>query len=236
MVEEHSIETINIHRSMLALEEENAKLVLKNQMLDAKNQKLELVVVAIEDLRQKNEYLKNKVKCNSEIEVALRKQVSELETKLQAYKNSANIAKEITDKQFLKKKTAIGFDYSSKKSRKKHVEDLVQSNTFNDGVPHVLKNVSNPMFKKPTSEPLNEQEMLIKQEMLVEDQEKHDDEKVILPRKSVTIYESKVVLGSKELKKKKNMNGKLNVNKKNNFTSSPNTPIKSCIIAGLLDT
>ena len=37
MVEDLSIETININRSMLALEEENAKLVLKNQILDARN-------------------------------------------------------------------------------------------------------------------------------------------------------------------------------------------------------
>ena len=153
LVEDLSIETINIHRSMLALEEENAKLVLKNEMLEVKNQELELVVVAVEDLKQKNEYLENKVKCNSEIEIALRKQVAELESKLQAYKNSANIAKEIIDKQSLEKKTVIGFDYSSKKSGKKHMEDLSQSNTVNDGVPHVLKNVSNPCLRNPLLNP-----------------------------------------------------------------------------------
>ena len=53
MVEDLSTETINIHRSMLALEEENAKLVLKNQVLEVKNQELELVVVSVEDLKQK---------------------------------------------------------------------------------------------------------------------------------------------------------------------------------------
>ena len=47
------------------------------------------------------------------------------------------------------------------------------------------------MFKKPTSKPLNEKEMLIKQEMLVEDQEKQDVAKMILPKKWVTIDESK---------------------------------------------
>ena len=169
MVEDLSIETINIHRSMLTLEEENAKLVLKNQMLDAKNQ--------------------------------------ELQTKLQAYKNSANIAKEIIDKQCLKKKTAIGFDYSSKKIGINPVEDSVQSNTVNDGVPHVLKNVNNPVFKKPTFEPLNGKEMVIKQEMLVKDKEKQDVAKVIIPKKSVTIYESKVSLGSKEPRKKRTGTG-----------------------------
>ena len=116
MVEDLSVETINIHRSMLALEEENAKLVLKNQILDARNSKLELVAITVEDLKQKNEYLENKVKCNSDIESALRTQLVELESKLQAYKNSANIAKEIIDKQCLEKKTAIGFDYSPNKN------------------------------------------------------------------------------------------------------------------------
>ena len=134
----------------------------------------------------------------------------------------------IIDKQCLDKKSVIGFNYSSNKTGNKHMEDIVQSNIVNDGVSHVLKNFSNPLFKKPTSEPLDEHEMVIKQEMLVEDQEKHDDKKAMLPRKSVTIGESKVGLGSKDLKKKKNMNGKLDVNKKNNFASSPNTPIKSC--------
>ena len=213
---------------MLALEEENAKLVLKNQSLDARNSELELVAITIEDLKQKNEYFENKVKCNSDIEIALRKKLVELETNLQAYKNSANIAKEIIDKQCLEKKTAIGFDYSSKKIGKKPVEDSAQSNTIKDDVPHVLKNVNNPVFKKPTSEPLNEREMLIKQDMLVEDQEKQNVEKVNLPKKSATTDESKVGLGSKEPKKKKNRNGKINANKKDNSTSFTNTSRKSC--------
>ena len=214
MVEDISIETINIHRNMLALEEENAKLVLKNQILDVRNSELELVAIVVEDLKQKNEYLENKVKCNSEIEIALRKQLVELETKLHAYKNSSNIAKEIIDKQCLEKKTDIGFDYSSKKIGKKHVEDSAQSNIIKDDVPHVLKNVNNLVFKKPTSEPINEKEMLIKQKMLVEDQEKQDVEEVTLPKKSVTTDESKVGLGSKEPKKKKNRNGKINATKR----------------------
>ena len=83
------------------------------------------------------------------------------------------------------------------------------------------------MFNKPTSEPLNEKEMLTKQEMLVEDQEKQDVEKVTLPKKSVTTDESKAGLGSKE-PKKKNRNGKLNANKKDNSASFTNTSRKSC--------
>ena len=39
LVEDLSIETINIHRNMLALEEENANLGLKNELLNVKNVK-----------------------------------------------------------------------------------------------------------------------------------------------------------------------------------------------------
>ena len=45
---------------------------------------LELVAITVEDLKQKNEYLENKVKCNSNIEIALRTKLAELEAKLQA--------------------------------------------------------------------------------------------------------------------------------------------------------
>ena len=83
----------------------------------------------------------------------------------------------------LRKRLPLALITHQRNLDKKYMEDLVHYNTVNDGVSHVLKNVSNPMFKKPTDEPLNEQEMLIKKEMLVEDQEKKDDEKVILPRK-----------------------------------------------------
>ena len=104
IVDDINLEIFNIHTSMLAAEKENARLVLKIKKLESKNEELELVVVAIENLRQLNEYLENKVKVDKEVEDALVDKVSGLEVKLQAYKNSANIAKGIIDSQSIDKK------------------------------------------------------------------------------------------------------------------------------------
>lgn len=58
---------------MLAFEEENGKLVVRNKILETRNVELELLLNSLDDLKQKNEYLKNKVKCNGKIENFLRK-------------------------------------------------------------------------------------------------------------------------------------------------------------------
>ena len=113
-----NLEIFNIHTSMLAAEEENSRLVLKIKKIESKNEELELVVVAIENLRQLNEYLENKVKVDKEVEDALVAKVSGLEVKLQAYTNSTNIAKGIIDSQYIDKKNAIGYDYSANKKNK----------------------------------------------------------------------------------------------------------------------
>ena len=77
-VQDLSVEMFNIHTSMLATETENARLVQKVKDLESRNEELELVVVTVEDLKQKIEYLENKVKCDAEIETILRNKISEL--------------------------------------------------------------------------------------------------------------------------------------------------------------
>lgn len=75
--------------------------------LESKNEELGLIVCNIEDLKQKYEYLENKVKCNEQIESIPRNQITELELKLKAYQNSANLAKELIDNQIIRTKTVI---------------------------------------------------------------------------------------------------------------------------------
>lgn len=230
-VNELNTEIYNLYTSMLASEEEIARLVLKNKKLESRNEELELVAVTIENLKQSNEYLENRVKCDDEMEKALRQKISELDFKFQAYKNSANIAKELIDNQTLEQKVGIGFDYSIKKN--KHKMDFSEKIVFvKERVPQVLKNVNTPLFKKATSEPLNEQDILIKQETFVEDElnkkqehESYVNEKV-LPSKLVKIEELVTGLG-KPKKKKNNRNGKIGV-KSNSSTSSSNAPRKLC--------
>ena len=50
IVDDLNLEIFNIHTSMLAAEEENARLVLMIKKLESKNEELEIVVVAIENL------------------------------------------------------------------------------------------------------------------------------------------------------------------------------------------
>ena len=89
IVNDLNLEIFDIHTSMLAVEEENTILVLEIKKLESKNEELEIVVVAIENLRQLNEYFENKVKVDKEVEDALIAKLSGLEVKLQAYKNSS---------------------------------------------------------------------------------------------------------------------------------------------------
>ena len=53
--------------------------------------------MSLDDTLKKNEYLENKVKCNADIENIPRKQISDLEFKLNAFKKSAQTTQEIID-------------------------------------------------------------------------------------------------------------------------------------------
>ena len=76
--------------------------------------------------------------------------------------------REVIDKQTINNNTAIGYDYGRKKNKNKVVVTERVSNITKD-VPHILKNVSVPIYKISSTEPLDEAEILIKHEMLVED-------------------------------------------------------------------
>ena len=48
------LKMFNIHRSMLAASEENERLLLKMQMLETRNEELELACVGMLDLKTEN--------------------------------------------------------------------------------------------------------------------------------------------------------------------------------------
>ncbi|KAK1358538.1 CCHC-type domain-containing protein [Heracleum sosnowskyi] len=233
-VQDLSVELFNVHTSMLASEMENAKLVLKIKKLESKNEELELVAVTLEDLKQKNAYLENKVKCNDEIETILRKQISDLDLKLNAFKNSALVAKEIIDTQAVENKTAIGFDYN-KKAGKKILEFPVTPSVVKRNTPHVLKNVDCPVFVKPFPPLFYEDDLFIAQELLEEDLLKEKEVKTKLPRKSVKNVLPKPDLpktevGSLASNVKKNRNGMKKIVNQELVPSSPIASRKLCSI------
>ena len=146
-VEDLSVEMFNIHTSMLAASEENERLVLKMQMLETRNDELELACVGMLDLKQKIEYLKNKDNCNKEVEYALRTKLSEVEETLKAYKISANASKIEQDKKFNINKTCIDLGYEDlKKAGKKHVKVDDTELVLDQDAPFVVQHVSNPIY------------------------------------------------------------------------------------------
>ncbi|KAK1365514.1 hypothetical protein POM88_041075 [Heracleum sosnowskyi] len=142
----------------------------------------------------------------------IKKQISDLDLKLNAFKNSALVAKEIIDTQAIENKAAIGFDYN-KKAGKKIVEFPVTSSVAKRNTPHVLKNVDCPVFVKPFPPLFHEDDLFIRQELLEEDLLKEKEVKTKLPRKSVKNELPKPDLPKTEVgdvvsNVKKNRNGK----------------------------
>ena len=72
------------------------------------NDKLVLTNVAIDDLRQKNQYLEMKDKKHVEKNAEQEEEIKSLKAKLQAYKNSADLAKELISSQVVSGKLGIG--------------------------------------------------------------------------------------------------------------------------------
>ena len=78
------------------------------------------------------------------------------------------MTKEIFNKQAIKQTVGIGFGYNE-------AVGMLGINTPNKvcakdrGIPHVLKDVKNPLFKESIAEPLNESSIVIQEELRTED-------------------------------------------------------------------
>lgn len=132
--------------------------------IKARNDKLELTNLTVVNLKQRNEYLAKNLKISDKADEESKSRIIELETKLNAYENSINLAEEIIDYQIVGSKIAIGFDYSTKK---KQVVDHELVKAKSKDAPPVYKNVNDPLFKKANFEPFNKDALFIKHEMLV---------------------------------------------------------------------
>ena len=179
------------------------------------NDKLVLTNVAIDDLRQKNHYLELRDKEHVEKNAELEKEIKSLEAKLQAYKNSADLAKKLISSQVVSGKLGIGLDYDElRKAGKKRVVENEPVEKVNNppSTPHILKNAKKPLFKKATPEPFDEDRLFIHHEMLVEDLKDLKKKKAKEPSKSATTdsEESCAGLGfSSKTKRSRNRNGRV---------------------------
>ncbi|XP_074377221.1 uncharacterized protein LOC141718736 [Apium graveolens] len=194
----------DLKENVKKLQEELDKLVLKK--------------VNVEDIRQKHHYLE--LKANNHVETITQRdeKIKELEAKLQAYANSANLAKELISSQVVSGKLGIGLDYDElRKSSKKRVVENEKVEKVNNppDTPHVLKNAKEPLYKKASSDPFDEDRLFIEHELLIEDLNELKDKKAKESSKSVDSDSetSKAGLGfSSKTKRSRNRNGRIGGN------------------------
>ncbi|KAL1802838.1 hypothetical protein ACET3Z_031485 [Daucus carota] len=118
----------DLRKELEKIKDENDHLILTN--------------VAIEDLKLRNQYLELRDKKHIKTIEGKDEKIKDLENKLQAYANSANLEKEIISSQVVGGKLGIGLDYDElRESSKKHVvenEPVIKIVNPPD-TPHVLE-------------------------------------------------------------------------------------------------
>ncbi|KAL8108306.1 hypothetical protein AgCh_024675 [Apium graveolens] len=210
-VEKMSTEMFHIHTSMVAANEE-----------------------------QENAYLKNKLKCASEIEAVLREKLEKNEVKLKSFKNASDLIGQYHEKNKPCANITIGLDYEDLNNKRKSVSDKGKS-TETEDVPIILKKVESPLFKACEVN-FSEEELIIKHEIADEDKEKKNDKttqssiSVETPKANQETKEPVKEIKAKQVKKKKkNRNGKIGINKSNNFAYVADAPRKRCENCGSMN-
>ncbi|KAL8107376.1 hypothetical protein AgCh_023964 [Apium graveolens] len=198
---------------------------------DSSSSKSQVPTLTTIDLNQENAYLKNKLKCASEIEAVLRERLEKNEVKLKSFKNASELIGQYHEKNKPCANIAIGLDYEGLNNKKKSVNDKGKS-TKTENVPIILKKVELPLFKACEVN-FSEEELIIKQEIADKDKEKKNDETTqssisveTLKSNQETKEPVKEIKAEKVKKKKKNRNGKIGINKINNFAYAADAPRK----------
>ncbi|KAK1388322.1 hypothetical protein POM88_016500 [Heracleum sosnowskyi] len=165
-VEELSAGMFNVHTSLTAANEEIARLTKLNETLTFENDMLLLKTSQLESLTQENAKFKNELDCAKEIEKFLRKEISENEFKIKAYRNSSKQLQDYHEKHTEDQKVGIGFEYGKRPGM-----EIVSQDCSTDASvkPHVLKKINKPIFKLSELE-FDEEAMLIKQQLDDEDE------------------------------------------------------------------
>jgi len=198
------------------------------------------LLVELDTAKQENAYLKNKLKCASEIEAVLRERLEKNEVKLKSFKNASELIGQYHEKNKPCANIAIGLDYEGLNNKKKSVSDKGKS-TETEDVPIILKKVESPLFKACEVN-FSEEELIIKHEIADEDKEKKNDETTqssisveTLIANQETKEPVKEIKAEEVKKKKKNRNGKIGINKSNNFAYVADAPRKRCENCGSMN-
>ena len=168
---------------------ENDRIILQNTTLEKEVKELRTVHINQDTLKEEIVILKNRVNLYKQLEINLKEIITNLETKVRGYYNSTVKAKEIFNQQAISQTVGIGYDFNEA-VEKLSINSPNRVSAKERGIPHVLKGVDKPLFRKSIAEPLNESSIIIQEELRTEDRIAND----AMSSKSMPEVPVKVVL------------------------------------------
>ena len=191
---------------------ENDRIILQNNALKKEVKELRTVHINQDKLKEEVTLLENRVNLYKQLEINLKEIITVLETKVRGYYNSTVKAKENFNQQAISQTVDIGYDYNEAFG-KLSINSPNRVSAKERGIPHVLKGVDKPLFRKSIAEPLNESSIIIQEELRTEDRLSTN----AMSSKSVSGVPVKVVLttetvsDSEKLEQKDNMHNMPNI-------------------------
>ena len=185
---------------------ENDRIILQNTALEKEVKELRTVHINQDKLKEEIVILENGVNLYKQLEINLKEIIRNLETKVRGYYNSIAKAKGIFNQQAISQTVGIGYDYN-KAVGKLSINFPNRVSAKERGIPHVLKAVEKPLFRKSIAEPLNETSIIIQGELRIEDIIAND----AMSSKSVpevpvkVVFTTETVLDTDKLEQKDNM-------------------------------
>ena len=168
---------------------ENDRIILQNTALEKEVTELRTVHINQDKLKEQVAFLEHRVNLYKQLEINLKEIITGLETKVRGYYNSSVKAKELFNQIAINQTVGIGFDYNEAVGKLSiNTPDRVSAE--DRGIPHVLKGVEKPLFRKSIGEPFNEASIFIQEELRTEDIANGNS----MPNKSVPEESVKVVL------------------------------------------
>ena len=147
---------------------DNDRIILQNNALEKEVKELRSVHFNQDKLKGEVAILENRVNLYKQLEINLKKIINSLETKVRGYYNSTVKAKEIFNQQAINQTVGIGYDYNEAIG-KLSINSPNRVSAKERGIPHVLKGVDKPLFRKSVAEPFNETSIFIQEELRTED-------------------------------------------------------------------
>ena len=164
------------------------RINLLNNSLEKEVNGLRVVHINQDKLKEQVAFFEHRVNLFKQLEINLKEISTGLETKVRGYYNSSVKAKELFNQIVINQTVGIGSDYNEAEGKLSiNTPDRVSAEER--GIPHVLKGVEKPLFRKSVGEPFNEASLVIQEELRTEDIANG----IAMPNKSVPEESVKVV-------------------------------------------